>query len=114
MFLSGYQIVTNKVRMASSRQRVHMDHFVAANGLPGSSNTHLKHLKHFSFELRILKLHLQPCSLGGKSTWAKLCGPDSVLLAELVQTGCQLLLNLTTIQILHTRRMKLGLIAFES
>ena len=37
-----------------------------------------------------------------------------VLLAELVQTGCQLYLNLTTIQILHTQRMKLRLVAFES
>ena len=36
------------------------------------------------------------------------------LLAELVQTGCQLYLNLTTIQILHTQRMTLGLVAFES
>ena len=42
------------------------------------------------------------------------CSCATVLLAELVQTGCQLYLNLTTIQILHTQRMTLGLVAFES
>jgi hypothetical protein len=43
-----------------------------------------------------------------------LCLGHHILLAELVQTGCQLYLNLTTIQILHTQRMTLGLVAFES